>query len=110
MELITSIKAAIWLGLGIMLMVTAGYILNLEGQNRQLAVDLELARRQAEGLRLEMRLNHQALLARENEARRLAEEMAALNQELEKYYEQDCQARAWADALCPTGVLERLRR
>lgn len=86
------------------------YASGLRERSVRLASELDLQRREAESLRLELRLQHQALAEREREKARLAEEKNALAEELEHYYENDGQARAWADTPCPDGVLERLRR
>ena len=84
------------------------YSAGLKSQRDQLAAELAAAHFQAEALGRELELNRQALERRELEKKRLTEERAALAARLEEVYAHDENARAWADAPCPDGVLDCL--
>ena len=84
------------------------YTTSLKSQRDQLAAELAAANFQAAALSRELEQNRLALERREIEKKRLAEEKAALADRLEKVYAHDENARAWADAPCPDGVLDCL--
>jgi len=104
-----NIKWALMAAAGIAFLAMPVYGLFLQNQKRRLQAELEVQKKETAGLRHELKLNYQVLTAREQDKKRLKEEKEALAGELERYYEADCQARVWADALCPAGVIERLR-
>lgn len=103
-------KAALILAAISFMAVSALYGQKLKNENQRLAYEANAFKRESAYLKHELQLNFKALEAREAEQKRLAEEKSALAKELEKYYDMDCQARAWADTACPPGVIERLRR
>lgn len=104
-----NIKLALMAVGAIVFFTIAAYGLFLQSQSSRLRAELEVQKKETAGLRRELSLNYQALAAREQEGKRLEEEKEALAGELEKYYETDCRARAWAADPCPAGVIERLR-
>lgn len=82
----------------------------LETELSQKTQQLEVAQAEAAGLAKELKLNWQALQARDAERNRLAAENKALAAELKEVYENDPDAKNWADTLCPDGVLDCLLR
>lgn len=78
--------------------------------NDGLKAELAASQGEAAGLARELKLNWQALEQREAERVRLATENEALAAELKEVYENDPEAKDWADTLCPDGVLDCLLR
>ena len=97
------ILAVAWAGLWV-------YSGRVAADRDRLAGEAASARAEAAGLARELKLNHQALERREAEKERLANENVQLRHQLSEVYANDPQARSWADALCPSGVLDCLRR
>lgn len=84
---------------------------------RAAAMEIELGRRAGElaeaaranaYLRKDLKLNYQALSAREVQRAALAAEKQALKTALNEVYTHDQTAKAWAATLCPGAVLDRL--
>ncbi|UQZ90708.1 hypothetical protein C4J81_16455 [Deltaproteobacteria bacterium Smac51] len=92
------------------LLVGMAHFRMLSAENDRLTGRLSDLERANQVMAAEISANHAALKAREAERQRLAEETAALKQKLQEVYDNDQQARTWANTDCPDGVLECLRR
>lgn len=86
------------------------HAVGLRSELAQKTQQLEVAQAEAAGMAKELKLNWQALEARDAERNRLAAENKALAAELKEVYENDPDAKSWADTLCPAGVLDCLLR
>ncbi len=101
----------IWAGLLAAVLIGAAwlYVGHLRAERDLLTRQAETLARENAGLAAEVAANARALAWRETERRRLAAENEALKDRLEKVYANDPESRAWADSLCPDGVLDCLR-
>ncbi len=101
----------IWAGLVAFLVAGAAWLWigQLRAGNEHLNQQVQILTRENTGLIIEMESNAKALAVRDAERARLAAEKAALEAKLREVYDHDEDARAWADAPCPDGVLECLR-
>ncbi len=104
----SGIKPLAALALAAVLLLGFARIKMLAAENENLSRRLTDAQRVNQSLSAELSRNRDALTAREAERRRLADESAALHEKLSEVYDNDPEARLWADALCPDPLIECL--
>ena len=102
-----AIKWTAWAAVtaSIILLLLALWITRLEADNELLRFEADSLNRERLALTLELEANRAALLSREAERERLANENAALVAAINEVYANDPAAKNWADALCPDGIL-----
>ena len=104
----TKIKIVFWIIVFFCAGVNYFHMKGVKAENAALKIEASTARAEAAGLERELKLNYQALQAREAEKERLANEYAALVATIEEVYLNDPDAKAWADTPCPDGIVECL--
>ena len=109
------IKAVAGILTGLLLCGWALYTVHMKSDRDRWMLEASVQReaaaavaRENESMARELEAGRRALEQREAEKERLANENAALVAAINEVYANDPDAKAWADTLCPDGVLDCL--